>query len=499
MKRKSIFVIGSVLAAGLLVGSTFAAWAVTDKADPFNVGITPGTISDDENDSVTLEWGSRELVKVENLSYQEEKGPYKVGLKATTGSGEGFTGNLVLKFTFQGEVAPQLLNYLYVKVYDGAKGGQTAPTLLLTLDKNSQGLTANKDLDVTSGQVRDVYFYIGLKGIENPAQYDALKNDVVNLQVDWNKGSQVEEITSRTYYFKNTEEWAKVYAYAWLEEDGSTNAEWPGLEMKNAKDDIFALDIPVKYDKIIFNNGLGEQTDDLTVVADKPYWDGAKWDVAPSSGEITEVEYYLVGTMNDWKAVEGYKLVQDPENENKYSIKDLELEKDAKMKVLDPAKGDDGWFSNASDWEGCGFTLDGEGNVVLSAAGTYDIDFYVVGDNNNHIVPNKHAEPVPPQPEPEEAEFKFTWEQDYVWTAEAKVYAWVWGGEYEDGQWVEITKDGDLGGKVTLMNDAAGIKMGRFTPETAIADADWESPNLWNQTDDINFQAETLAYVATWH
>jgi hypothetical protein len=47
MKRKSIFVIGSVLAAGLLVGSTFAAWAVTDKADPFNVGITPGTISDD--------------------------------------------------------------------------------------------------------------------------------------------------------------------------------------------------------------------------------------------------------------------------------------------------------------------------------------------------------------------------------------------------------------------------------------------------------------------
>ena len=33
MKGKSLFFLGSVVAAALLVGGTFAAWAVTDNAD----------------------------------------------------------------------------------------------------------------------------------------------------------------------------------------------------------------------------------------------------------------------------------------------------------------------------------------------------------------------------------------------------------------------------------------------------------------------------------
>jgi hypothetical protein len=268
--------------------------------------------------------------------------------------------------------------------------------------------------------------------------------------------------------------------------------------MKNAKDDIFALDIPVKYDKIIFNNGLGEQTEDLTVVADKPYWDGAKWDVAPSSEEITTVEYFLVGSMNDWKADDAYKLVQDAENENKYSIKDLELEKDAKMKVID---NDGHWFQNASDWPDCGFSIDEEGNVVIAAAGTYDIDFYVVGDNDNHIVPNKHADPVPPQPDPdpEELEYTVSWQEDYIWNDEAVVYAFVWGGEYGEGEWIEVTKIDNTSVKVVLdsADEATGCLLGRFDPEIEVTEATFT--NKWNQSDDINFVAEQLAYATSWN
>ena len=115
-----------------------------------------------------------------------------------------------------------------------------------------------------------------------------------------------------------------------------------------------------------------------------------KADETPASG------YYLVGTFNGWVASDEYQLIQDAESTNKYSIKGVELASGDKIKVQDPSKGNDGYYGNAGTWENCGFTVEDNGNVVLNEAGTYDIDFYLQGDNNNHIVPTKKGEPQPP-------------------------------------------------------------------------------------------------------
>ena len=57
MKRKSIILLSSILAGSLLVGGAFAAYAVTDNADPFGINVTPGNIDEDTTKYVTLSWG----------------------------------------------------------------------------------------------------------------------------------------------------------------------------------------------------------------------------------------------------------------------------------------------------------------------------------------------------------------------------------------------------------------------------------------------------------
>ena len=381
MKKSLLFLLVSAAAGAALIGGTFAAWAVTDNADPFSVKITPGTLDVGDTKSVTLEWGSKELINIEQLGMGEEKGPYKVGLKATTSDASAFTGSLEVKLETEATGTEKLIDYLHVNVYDKAKTEAEA-AVLLTVPDASENYTVKKDIVVTSGTVKDVFFYISLDSGISPLVYESIKSDVVTLTVDWNKGSAIEEVTSQTVYFNNSENWSDVYVYAWKSADGAMNAAWPGVKMSQAKGAVYTAAIDVGFDKVIFNNGNGAQTDDLAlpeVSANTPYYTGSTWVAAPDLS--AESLYYLVGTMNEWQTDAAYLLTEDDSKEGyTYSIKNLNIAANSDLKIVDPT---------TNTWYGENSTEGGAPNFHIGEANHYD--FYFNPEGPTYIYCEAHV------------------------------------------------------------------------------------------------------------
>ena len=384
MKGKIAFLIASALAGGALVGGTFAAWAVTDNADPFSVQITPGTLDIGNDKSVTLDWGTKGLVNIEGLSMGDEMGPYEVGLRATTNDASGFTGSLSVSMATTAVGQTKLIDYLHVNVYDTANKANPA---LLTVPDGQANYTTAVDIAVSSGVEKKVYFFISLDAGIAPQTYNAIKEDVVTLTVDWNKGSAIEVVTSYTYYFNNTGAWANVYAYAWKEADGSMNAAWPGVKMNQAKGAIYSLAIGTQFDKVIFTDNDGHQTADLDLAHATPYWDGDSWEAAPDVS--AETVYYLVGTHSEWHTSDEVKLVaatgtihrQDLDDFSyTYKIENVNIAAGGQLKVV----------SSENVWYGESSSANEAPNITIGEANHYDFFFNPTLSGGIHIYCQAH-------------------------------------------------------------------------------------------------------------
>ena len=75
---------------------------------------------------------------------------------------------------------------------------------------------------------------------------------------------------------------------------------------------------------------------------------------------------------------------------------------------------------------------------------------------------------------------------------EAKVYAYVWGGVYGAGQWVECTRVDGTHISFTIDGTATGCKIVRF--KSTVAEPNWEASNIHNQTGDIALDNTHLAF-----
>ncbi len=382
MKGKKIFLISSILAALGLVGGTFAAWAVTDNANPFSVNITPGTLDVGSDKSVTLDWGTKGLVDIENLEMGQRKGPYEVGLKATTSDASAFTGNLSVSLTSTATAATKLIDYLTVTVYEVSTGEGEA---WLTVPDGEHNYTINKDLQVTSGTEKKMYFFVELASGIAPTVYNSIKSDVVTLTVDWNKGSAIDDIESVTYYFNNPNGWGAPKAYAWKDADGSSNAEWPGIAMKQEKGTIYSVAIPTGFDKVIFGDGTN-QTADLTLPGlSTPYYNGSAWAAKPDLS--AETVYYLVGTHNGWTTSSEYQLVAATGTENNetfsytYKIENVEIAAGGELKVV---SSENVWFGQSS-------SDNNAPNFTIGDAGHYDFFFNPTLSGGLHIYCKTHA------------------------------------------------------------------------------------------------------------
>lgn len=104
------------------------------------------------------------------------------------------------------------------------------------------------------------------------------------------------------------------------------------------------------------------------------------------SFSIKKADYTLAGDFNSWAdSDQTYALVEVESGH--YRIEGVELYKGSGVKVVDINKT---WYSNATEYEGCGYTLidDGYGgkNMSLNHSGVYTIDFYPNSEYGNTIV-----------------------------------------------------------------------------------------------------------------
>ena len=112
------------------------------------------------------------------------------------------------------------------------------------------------------------------------------------------------DVTYGNVYYDNTNNWDTVYAYYWSDSDKAMTT-WPGVQMSNVKDNEYTAEIPSDAQYIIFSNGSGTQTDDLTLEGfDKIYINGS-WSDYDGGGEVTKINVYYKNT-NNWSNVYAY-------------------------------------------------------------------------------------------------------------------------------------------------------------------------------------------------
>ena len=98
-----------------------------------------------------------------------------------------------------------------------------------------------------------------------------------------------------TVYCQAPDDWTGCYAYWWG--SSAENPTWPGLTMTQDEEGIWWFDVPADATGLIFNNGIGTQTTDLTVPTDDKvmfvfannYW--------KEYGKVVPVEEYFVAGM----------------------------------------------------------------------------------------------------------------------------------------------------------------------------------------------------------
>ena len=108
-------------------------------------------------------------------------------------------------------------------------------------------------------------------------------------------------------FYKNTKNWSTVKAYYWSDSNTKMVA-WPGVEMKKVDGNIYGTTIPADAKYIIFTNGSGSQTSDITLNGLYKLYDNGNWsdygtkieDPAPTKNYI-----YFKNTSN-WSTVKAY-------------------------------------------------------------------------------------------------------------------------------------------------------------------------------------------------
>lgn len=85
-------------------------------------------------------------------------------------------------------------------------------------------------------------------------------NDLDMFNGSW--WSAFDPIT-RTIYFENKDNWEQVKAYAW-NDGGEITVAWPGNAMRYVGNNIYAIDLSISTESIIFNDGTN-QTEDVVI------------------------------------------------------------------------------------------------------------------------------------------------------------------------------------------------------------------------------------------
>ena len=327
----------SILAGSLLVGGAFAAYAVTDNADPFGINVTPGNIDEDTTKYVTLNWG--ETTNLEGVGLLKVDENRKVGV-VSLASTKAYTGVFSLELkdnTANRSNNDYLFNHLEVFIYQGNvdldERNLPATGLVEKIDKGAvestprvKNLQFNAD-GTASGTEYTIFVHLDSGAASN---FAFMSNDVVRITVDWGAKDGEELNATPVYVAKpaTTAEnnWDDIYVYAWKNE--KVNAAYPGVKMVSsykASDgkDIYELTIPTGMEKVIFNNGKSGDAERKLTAEDivlsttgynpegenpNVYFNGTAWTSLPGKAEVKTMSATKKGAaiqnLDDYKLAE---------------------------------------------------------------------------------------------------------------------------------------------------------------------------------------------------
>ena len=123
--------------------------------------------------------------------------------------------------------------------------------------------------------------------------------------------------STRTIYFKNTENWSTPYIYGWHDSSSTAvTSGWPGTKMTKVEGNLYKATIPTTATNIIFNNNAGAQTANLVPSADNDTYD-LETGFWSTQGEVVVADnYYLFYTTNtgayngyDYRFIDGKATV----------------------------------------------------------------------------------------------------------------------------------------------------------------------------------------------
>lgn len=299
MKRKTVLLLSSFLAASLLVGGAFAAFLVTDNADSKVIDITPN--HGEAPTPVVLEWGegtTEDVLSVDDILPGHTYKVSTVYLKSSV----AYTGDLSLTLadTSVNKLNTQyyLINYLKIYLYSGADGdiGEASlPTsgYLASTTLGDTTLTYKSATGSPEGNPYSVYIYFDTSCY---SIYTAIQDDAASLTIDWNESSgvtPVEELYNNVYF---ATDWDDCYLYSWDDHGGSNN-EYPGILMDKLGKN--------SYQQYIYKGSL-----DVNSV-------GFKFSCGDSTSDILTADYMDAGLATKsllfWKDGDtvGYKELED--------------------------------------------------------------------------------------------------------------------------------------------------------------------------------------------
>ena len=158
------------------------------------------------------------------------------------------------------------------------------PTIYYTVDGTDPTTSSTKKTYTTSFTVQGttiVKAYATLNGVNTAVQEATYTY-------------QEPQQTPLTVKFMPPATWETVYLYAW---DGTNLGAWPGMEWKTKDSEgwlyqVFPSD--VREVKIIFNNGAGEQSNDILLDQDACYeWDGTQEKLSQNCS-ISNIPFQLI-------------------------------------------------------------------------------------------------------------------------------------------------------------------------------------------------------------
>lgn len=194
--------------------------------------------------------------------------------------------------------------------------------------------------------------------------------------------------------------------------------------------------------------------------------------------------YFLVGSFNSWTAGDNnYGLSINPSNTNERMITGVSISAGTLFKIIHkPDEGTDTWINTVDTGVTALHTFDGDGNIKLTTAGTYD--FYCKLSNTGNSIYFAGIKTI-----------TIKYNDSWVGADGALLYVWAWNSTTDVGKWYSNKQaiSYNNGNTISVAVECNMLIVARVDPSKTsyitIGDTSWgnnANSAIWNKSNNIS-------------